>query len=79
MIDQIAICLFGATAIWLSQDKRPERQRFACIFGMAAQPFWYYAAWKAEQWGIFIVCAPYTVAWARGVYNHWILPRRSRV
>ena len=44
MIDQIGIAMLGCTAIWLSQDEREERRRLACLFGMAAQPFWYYAA-----------------------------------
>jgi hypothetical protein len=39
---------------------------------MLAQPFWFYAAWKAEQWGIFAIATLYTYAWARGVWTHWI-------
>jgi hypothetical protein len=50
-LDQIGITLSGVIAVWLTQDKRATWQRWACIFGMVAQPFWFYAAWKAEQWG----------------------------
>ncbi len=70
-LDQIGIALSGVIAIWLTQDKRATRRRWACIFGMLAQPFWFYAAWKAEQWGIFAMCTLYTYAWARGLRAHW--------
>lgn len=77
MIDQIAIAVFGASACWLSQDAKFERRKFACLFGIAAQPFWYYAAYKAQQWGIFLVCIPYTMAWIKGVYVHWVMPQEA--
>ena len=77
MIDQLGIAAFGWTAIWLSQDEREGRRRYACLLGIAAQPFWYYTAWYAQQWGILLVCAPYTAAWAKGVYLNWIKGRRK--
>ena len=73
-LDQIGITLSGVIAIWLTQDKRATWRRWACIFGMLAQPFWFYAAWKAEQWGIFAMCTLYTYAWARGLWVHWLSP-----
>ena len=65
-LDQIGIALSGVIAVWLTQDKRESWRRWACIFGMLGQPFWFYATWKAEQWGIFALCTLYTYAWARG-------------
>src|SRR4030095_432054 len=62
-LDQIGITLSGVIAIWLTQDKRETWRRWACTFGMLAQPFWFYAAWKAEQWGIFAMCTLYSYAW----------------
>jgi hypothetical protein len=76
-LDQIGITLSGVIAVWLTQDKRATRQRWACIFGMLAQPFWFYAAWRAEQWGIFAMCTLYTYAWARGLWTHWLRPVQS--
>jgi hypothetical protein len=73
-VDQIGITLSGVVAVWLTQDKRATWQRWACIFGMLAQPFWFFAAWKAEQWGIFAMCTLYTYAWARGLWTHWLSP-----
>lgn len=72
MLEQIAIGLFGVTAVFLSQDARAERRRWASIFGLIGQPFWFYAAWKAQQWGILAICCLYTVSWARGVWFNWL-------
>ena len=40
LITQVGIAICGVTAIYLSQDLRLERRRWACIFGLAGQPFW---------------------------------------
>jgi hypothetical protein len=77
MIAQIAIALFGVTAVFLSQDHRESCRRWACVFGLIGQPFWFYAAWSAEQWGIFALCFLYTYSWWRGFRLHW-LPRLMR-
>lgn len=74
MIEQIVIGVCGLTSVWLSQDKRRSWQKWACIFGLFAQPFWFYACWKAEQWGIVGLTFVYTAGWCRGVYNFWIKP-----
>lgn len=72
MIDQIAIAVTGATAVWCSQDRRERVRRWACILGTIGQPAWFYAAWTAEQWGILATCVLYTYAWLRGVWTYWI-------
>lgn len=73
-MDQIAIALFGAAAAWLSQARIERLRRWACIFGMLGQPAWFYAAWQAQQWGIFVVCVIYCGAWMRGIWIHWVRP-----
>lgn len=70
-MEQIAIALFGVSAIWLSQDSSPERRKWAPVLGLIGQPFWFYAAWKAQQFGIFVLCILYTISWARGVRTQW--------
>lgn len=77
MIEQIAIAFTGVTAIWLTQSKSAEARRYACLFGLAGQPFWFYSAWQAEQWGIFALCCMYTLSWARGVRNNWLAVKPS--
>lgn len=71
MIEQIIIGLCGIGSTWLSQDSRRARQRWACVLGLIAQPAWFYATWKAGQWGIFGLAFLYTACWARGAYNFW--------
>ena len=71
-MEQIAIALTGAVAVWLSQDKREHLRKWACIFGLLGQPFWFYSAWDAGQWGIFALCFLYTYSWSRGLRNNWM-------
>jgi len=75
MINQICIAVFGIAAVWLSQDSRPSLQKWASVFGLISQPFWYIAAIQTGQWGILILSVFYTIAWMRGFYNYWIKPR----
>lgn len=74
-MDQVAIVIFGVTAVYLTQQKRQDWKRWACIFGMAGQPFWFWAAWRTGQPGIFVIVCLYTYVWGLGIYNNWF--RRS--
>ncbi|MFV0662732.1 hypothetical protein [Denitromonas sp.] len=67
MIAQLGIAIFGVLAVWLAQDARIERRRWAPVFGLIGQPFWVWMAWTAQQWGVLLLCALYTVSWARGL------------
>ncbi len=71
-MEQLAIALCGVTSIFLTQSRSERLRRWACIFGLAGQPFWFLAALTAEQWGILALTFLYAAAWARGFYNHWI-------
>lgn len=71
MIDQLVIGACGVTAVFLSQDPRESHRRFACLFGLAAQPAWFWATWQAEQWGIFALSFLYAWSWLRGFRHHW--------
>jgi hypothetical protein len=72
MLDQVVIAACGVTTVYLSQDHRAGARKWACIVGMVAQPFWLYAAWTAEQWGIFLLSIVYFAGWARGFRNFWL-------
>lgn len=74
-VDQIGIMLTGVIAVWLTQSTNEERRRYACLFGLVGQPFWFYAAFSAAQWGVFVVCVLYTLAWLRGLHTHWLAAR----
>lgn len=71
MIAQVGIAMFGVTAIFLSQSPSDRTKKYACLFGLAGQPFWFWSAIAAEQWGIVLLSCFYTAAWARGVKTHW--------
>jgi len=72
MIAQAFIGIFGMASIWLANDPRTNVRRWACIAGLAAQPFWIYATWQAGQWGIFALTFVYAAGWARGLKHQWI-------
>lgn len=74
MIDQIGIALCGVTAIFLTQSKQEKYRKFACLFGLSSQPFWFYSAFTHQQWGIFFVSFLYTLAWMKGIWGFWIVP-----
>ena len=71
-MEQIMIAFTGVIAIWLSQDKRDSFRKYACLFGLAGQPFWFYSAYTSDQWGIFVLCIFYTFSWAKGFNNNWL-------
>ena len=47
-------------------------------FGLASQPFFFYATWTAGQYGMLALTALYAIGWATGIYNHWIRPAWRR-
>lgn len=72
MIEQTIIAMCGIASIWLANDPTESRRRWAPIIGLVAQPFWMYATFSAEQWGIFALSFVYAAGWARGVRHHWM-------
>jgi len=40
-LDQIAIALLGSLAAWLSQARGKSWRKWAPMFGMLGQPFWF--------------------------------------
>ena len=71
-MEQLAIAVTGCVAIWLANDQRETWRKWASVFGLAGQPFWFYSAFAAEQWGILALTFVYTASWARGFRNNWM-------
>ncbi len=71
-MEQLIIAITGCTSIWLVNDHREAWRKWACVFGMVGQPFWFYSAFHAQQWGILTLTLVYTVSWARGFWNSWL-------
>lgn len=78
MITQIMIFITGIAAVWLSQDEKSDRRKYACLFALIGQPFWFYASYQASQWGVMVLSVFYTIAWAKGFYVYWIRRDKSR-
>jgi hypothetical protein len=74
---QIGIAVCGVTAVYLSQDTRESRRKWASVFGLAGQPFWIAETVSAGQFLILALCALYAWSWWRGFYAHWIKPRSA--
>lgn len=72
-MEQIAIALTGAVAIWLTQQGNDTLKKYACLFGLAGQPFWFYSAYTTEQWGILVLTVFYTYSWYLGLKNSWLV------
>lgn len=69
---QLGIALCGVTAVYLSQDARLSRRRWASVFGLLGQPAWFIETISAKQWGMVALTVVYTLAWAKGFHAHWI-------
>ncbi|HEY7824403.1 MAG TPA: hypothetical protein VIG24_16290 [Acidimicrobiia bacterium] len=70
-LSQYWIAIFGVSAILLVNQHSPKLRRWGPIMGMLSQPAWFYATWKAEQYGIFILSFIYAYSWGMGIYNCW--------
>ena len=76
-LSQLGIALLGVTAIYLSQSDSPTKTKWACIFGLLGQPFWFYSSFATGNWGIFALCFLYTWAWYKGFDKNWVKPWRE--
>lgn len=67
---QAVILILSAAAMWLVSG-RSRHARLGWAIGLASQPFWLYATWEADQWGMFALSIYYSWIWYRGMRNHW--------
>jgi hypothetical protein len=71
IISQIMIFVLGVPALWLIG--RPESwSKWGFIFGLCAQPFWYYSVIINHQYGILLLNMFYTYSWCQGIYFKFI-------
>jgi hypothetical protein len=75
-IDLIAFALPGVIAVWLSQSRSTGLRRWACLFGLAGMPYGLYASGTASQWEMFALLLACGLGWAKGLWVHWLAPRR---
>jgi hypothetical protein len=72
MIEQVFIATTELIAIWLLQSKDKNYRKWACVFGLLGQPFWFYASYEANQWGAFTLCFFFTLAWLKSLKDYWL-------
>lgn len=68
---QLAIALFGLTALLFAMGNHPGRRKWAPVIGLAGQPFWFVATVPTGQWGMVALCAAYTLVYARAAWMFW--------
>jgi hypothetical protein len=77
MIEQVFIAVTELIAIWLLQSKKADLRKWASIFGLLGQPFWFYASYEASQWGAFVLCFFFTTAWLVNLKQYWFNPKNG--
>ncbi len=63
---QAVIGVLSVIAMYLIVTPGPL-EKWGYVVGLASQPFWFAATWRAGQIGMFIVAIFYTGAWVQGI------------
>jgi hypothetical protein len=69
MAVQVAIMFFSCLSISFFSSKRHGKWGF--VSGIIGQPFWFYATWTGEQWGMFVVSLYFMAMHLKGFYYHF--------
>ena len=68
---QLFACIFGVLAIASVYSEKEMIRKWAPVFGLAGQPFWFYETYDHEQWGFFFLTVAYTGLWLKGLAKMW--------
>lgn len=68
---QIALAVFGLTAMWLAMGHSAKGRKFAPIIGLLGQPFWLIFSWQSQAWGLMLLSAAWSLVYVRGIAVHW--------
>lgn len=71
MIAQLCIAFMSLAATYLSLHRLASVRRFACVFGIAVQPFWMATTYASHQWGMFALCFVYGGLWIANAWRNW--------
>lgn len=67
---QLAIGILTLMSLWLLTSDSPAA-RWGHVVGLASQPFYMLATWRARQWGMFFVAVMLLGVWSRGIVNNF--------
>ena len=68
MIQQLALALFGLTALWMATGPSVRARRWAPVVGLCGQPFWLAFAVSVQAWGLCALSVAYTAVYLRGAW-----------
>lgn len=68
---QLALAVFGLTALWMATGHSAGARRWAPIVGLCGQPFWLWFAVSVQAWGLLALSLAYTAVYLRGAWVQW--------
>lgn len=68
---QLALAVFGLTALYMATGNNPRGRRWAPLVGLAGQPFWIVFAVQAQAWGLLALSLAYSAVYVRGAWLQW--------
>lgn len=75
---QTIILITGGLSIWLTQCSHEKTRRWACIVGLAGNPFCLISTYNSGLWGMFLLTLFYSAAWLNGVWAFWVKPKAQQ-
>lgn len=67
----VFISIFSLASISLAYYSKTDLRKYACLCGMAAQPFWIAHVVMSEAWGILPLTPAYTLLYLLAIREHW--------
>lgn len=67
---QVMIAVTSLAAIYLVGQTSPA-QKWGYVIGLASQPLWLAATYRARQWGMFFLSGAYAGVWLVHIVNHF--------
>jgi hypothetical protein len=68
---QSVVTALSLLAVGLSQSPSERARRYACLAGLAAQPFWFVIQWSHGLHLLAVLSLVYAAVWLRGVRTYW--------
>lgn len=68
---QLALAVFGLSALAMALGKNPRHRKWAPIVGLLGQPFWLWFALRADAWGLLTLSLAYTAVYVYGAQAQW--------
>jgi hypothetical protein len=72
LVSQIMIPILGLLSIFFLGCKKIRLVKFGFMFGLLAEPFWFYAAYTHQQWGVLLIVCAYFIGHSRGLFNSYM-------